>query len=423
MVSDLRLTLIEKRNPGHGDPDLISVLSKQLETKLPGVVKTGQSIAICVGSRGISKLPDIVAAAVNSVKSENCEPFIVPCMGSHGGATAEGQISILRDLGVSEESMGCPVRSGMEVTRIGQTRFGTDVVVDALAAEADHIIPINRIKPHTDFFGSIQSGVIKMLAIGLGNHTGAQNYHTAFSEHGFTRVVKAVSGIVLQKLSIPFGIGIVENESHEIQHLELINSRHLIQAERRLLRIATKSMAQLPNVPYDLLIVDQIGKDISGSGMDTNIIGMKQGLIRRTIESRTPSPLIYVRGLTGESHGNAVGIGLASAIHRRMIDQVDWPATYTNCLTSGSPKGAAMPIPFSSDEEALNQLIQILGKPVDELRIIRIRDTLNLSRLYVSGVILDQISKGNTYKIPGDPGSVAFNKSGNLIPDLTPDIR
>jgi len=229
MLSDLRLTLIEKRNYGHGDPDLISGLSKQLESKLSGVVKPGQSIAICVGSRGIGKLPDIVASVVNSVQSENGKPFIVPCMGSHGGATAEGQISILRDLGVSEESMGCPVSSGMEVTRIGQTRFGTDVVVDALAAEADHIIPINRIKPHTDFFGPIQSGLIKMLAIGLGNHTGAQNYHMAFSEHGFTRVVKAVSGIVLRNLSIPFGIGIVENESHEIQQLELINSRRLIQ--------------------------------------------------------------------------------------------------------------------------------------------------------------------------------------------------
>src|SRR5512132_1962753 len=291
-------------------------------------VKRGDVVAVGAGSRGIANIDVIVGATVRYLKDLGARPFVFPAMGSHGGGTADGQLDVLAHYGITEATMGCPVRATMDVVQVGEA-LGLPVWLDKLASEADWIGVVNRVKPHTDFKGSIESGLFKMMTIGLGKLQGAVQYHRASVNHGYETVITAVGREMLAKARIGFGLGIVENGYDETAHIEAFAARDLEAGERRLLKDAREWMARLPFSPIDVLIVEEIGKNISGAGMDTNVIG-------RPSNPHEPFPAdpkilwIVALDLTEESYGNATGIGNADFTTRRLLEKVDWKPTAIN---------------------------------------------------------------------------------------------
>jgi hypothetical protein len=337
-------------------------------------VKRGDTVAVGAGSRGIANIDVIVGATVNWLKDLGARPFVFPAMGSHGGGTAEGQLSVLEHYGITEATMGCPIRATMEVVPVGEA-LGLPVWLDKLASEADWIGIVNRVKLHTDFKGSIESGLFKMMTIGLGKHKGAIQYHRANIHHGYETVITSVGREMLAKARIGFGVGVVENGYDETAHIEAFSPEALEAGERRLLKSAREWMARLPFSPIDVLVVEEIGKNISGAGMDTNIIG-------RPSNPHEPFPndpkilWIVALDLTEDSGGNATGIGNADFTTRRLADKIDWKKTAINCLTACAPNGAKLPLTFDSDREAVDNALGCIGlvKP-EQARVIRIKNT------------------------------------------------
>ena len=302
-----------------------------------GRLKPGMQVAVGVGSRGISNLAKVVAAVISELKSAGTEPFIIPAMGSHGGATPEGQAGLLADYGVTEASMGVPVRASMEVKSLGQVDDGQDVPWSSEALAADGVVVINRIKPHTDFAGPMGSGLTKMLVVGLGKHTGASAYHAAALKLGYEEALTRLAKVVFERAPVLGGVAIVENAMHDSASVEVLAADVIPQREPELCAEAAAMMPALPFDEIDLLIVDQIGKNISGTGMDTNTIGRGVHGYNLMPEDALAKPFIwriFVRGLTPETHGNAIGIGLAEATTRRLVAEVDAAALRTNVLTS-----------------------------------------------------------------------------------------
>jgi hypothetical protein len=378
-------------------------------------VKPGQTVALAVGSRGIVNIDVIAKAAVDHVKALGAKPFIFPAMGSHGGGTAEGQRSVLEHYGITEATMGCPVRATMEVVQLGEA-LGLPVWLDRYAAEADWIGLVNRIKPHTDFKGTIESGLFKMMTIGLGKWTGAIQYHRASVTHGYETVITAVGREILSKVKIGFGVGIVENGYDETAQIEAFNATDLESGERRLLKSAREWMARLPFSPMDVLIVEEIGKNISGAGMDTNIIG-------RPSNPHEPFPndpkilWIVALDLTEDSGGNATGIGNADFTTRRVAEKIDWKKTAINCLTACAPNGAKMPLTFDSDREAIENALNCIGlTPPERARVIRIRSTLMLGEIECSEALLPEIAKRPDLTVVGPGRPLGFDAAGQIIP-------
>src|SRR5919201_4447581 len=295
-------------------------------------IKRGDTVAVGAGSRGIANIDVVVGATVRWLKDLGARPFVFPAMGSHGGGTVEGQLSVLEHYGITEATMGCPLRATMEVVQVGEA-LGLPVWLDRHAAEADWLGGVNRVKPHTDFKGSIESGLFKMMTIGLGKWKGAVQYHRANVNHGYETVITAVGREMLGNARIGFGLGIVENGYDETAHVEAFSPEALESGERRLLKNAREWMARLPFSPIDVLIVEEMGKNISGAGMDTNVIG-------RPSNPHEPFPndpkilWIVALDLTDESYGNATGIGNADFTTRRLVDKIDMKATLINCITA-----------------------------------------------------------------------------------------
>lgn len=302
---------------------------------LDGRVKPGMRVAVTAGSRGIAEIAPITRAVVDTLKALGASPFIVPAMGSHGGGTAQGQAKILAHYGITEETMGVPIRSSMEVVEVGRMPWGLPVVVDRHAFEADGIVAVNRIKPHTSFGGTFGSGLMKMLVIGLGKHKGASLAHKAAVEIGYQRMIPEIAQYVLERLPILFSVGILENSRHQVARVEAVLSEELEAAECRLYQEAKGLVANIPFEFLYLLIVDEIGKEISGTGLDPNVIGRMY--MPGEEEPKSPRYLrILIRDLTAKSGGNAVGMGFADFATRRFADKVDFKVTYTNVLTSFS---------------------------------------------------------------------------------------
>jgi hypothetical protein len=377
-------------------------------------VKRGDTVAVGAGSRGIANIDVIVGAAVRYLKDLGARPFVFPAMGSHGGGTPEGQLSVLEHYGITEATMGCPVRATMEVTQVGEA-LGLPVWLDRFAAEADWIGLVNRIKPHTDFKGSIESGLFKMMTIGLGKYQGAIQYHRANIQHGYETVITGVGREMLARARIGFGLGIVENGYDETAHLEAFNAGELEAGERRLLKSAREWMARLPFSPIDVLIVEQIGKNISGSGMDTNVIG-------RPSNPHEPFPAdpkilwIVALDLTDESYGNAVGIGNADFTTRRLVDKIDMKPTLINAITACAPGGAKVPATYETDREAIETALSCIGlTPAARARVIRIKSTLMLGEIEVSEAYAAEVDKRSDLTALGD-ASLSFDASGRLLP-------
>lgn len=380
------------------------------------IVKPGETVAITAGSRGVANVDIAVKATVEYLKGLGAKPFVVPAMGSHGGATAEGQRSVLEHYGITEETVGAPVKATMEVVELGKTADGLPVFFDRYAAEADHVVPLNRIKAHTDFNGSIESGLMKMMVIGLGKQQGANLYHRAFFQYSFEHVIMAVGGFILNTGKIAFGLGLIENAHEDTAKAVAIPAAQLLQSERELLVEAKSLMGRLPFDELDLLIVDWTGKNISGTGMDTNVIG-------RMMQNFEPEPAkpailrIFVRDLTEESDGNATGIGLADFTTTRLVDKIDRHSTYMNGITALGPQKSKIPFYYDTDREAIEVALDTIGlTEPEDARVIRIESTLRLTELDISEVLLEDAQLHSRLEVIGETQPFEFDAAGNLLP-------
>lgn len=380
-------------------------------------IKKGDTIAITVGSRGVSNIDVIVKAIVEYLKEMGADPFIIPAMGSHGGATSEGQKQILAHYGVTEESMGAPVKSTMDVVEIGETAEGIKVMIDKNAYEADYILAVNRIKVHTDFKGEIESGLMKIMAIGLGKHKGAETYHQAAIEYGMEHMITNVGRTVLKNASILCGLGIVENGFDETAVIKAFRPEELENGEGELLKFEKKHFPKLPFDDIDILILDVIGKNISGTGMDTNVVGRFYVPLYSKEPEKPKIKRIMVSDLTSESDGNAVGIGIADFCNQRVVEKMDRNATYINCLTGMAPEKARIPIYYSSDKQILEAALKTIGLVEPEnAKVIHIYSTLHVEYLEVSQSLAEMAKEMENLEIIGEPHPIIFDNDGNFVP-------
>jgi hypothetical protein len=385
---------------------------------LSRTIRPGQTVALTAGSRGIANIPLVLRSVATFLKDLGARPFLVPAMGSHGGGTAEGQRKIIESYGITEAVVGAPIRASMEVVSLGTTDQGFPVVLDRHAAEADHIGVVARIKPHTGYQGPIESGLLKMTMIGLGKHAGALAYHRILLEVPFDQVVRSISRTVRAHAPIAFGLGLVENAYEDTAHIEAVRPDDFEPREEQMLILAKRWLARLPLRQADLLIVDEIGKDISGSGMDTNVVGRKRAFRTGPAPDDQPAMrLIFVRGLSERTHGNATGIGLADFTTTRLVQAMNYRATVINCLTAGYPEGANLPVHFETDREVLDAALAIIGtRQPQEARILRIRNTLHLEEVDISEPCLAEPNKVNSFAVTDAAMDLAFDAAGNLPP-------
>ena len=379
-------------------------------------VEKGQTVAISVGSRGIASIALIIKSLVEQLKGLGLEPFLVPAMGSHGGGTAEGQRAIVEGYGVTEEYTGAPIRATMETVQVGQTEEGVPVFFDKYAYEADHVVVVGRVKPHTGFVGEIESGLHKMMLIGLGKHRGASLYHRAIVQYSFDQIIRSVGQAVIDRCGVLMGLGIVENQYDRTALIDAVPPEKFVEREKELLILAKKWMPRLPFDRVDLLIIDEIGKEISGSGLDTNVVGRKY-YDHCAAEKEYPKVTrIYVRGLTEATHGNAAGIGNVEFVHSRAVEQMDQEITYINCLTGNAPQGAAIPLHHGTDRKCLDVALGTVGfvEPQDA-RIVRIHNTLELAEVLVSEAYQSEIEQREDLSIVEPVAEMEFDGSGDLL--------
>ena len=384
---------------------------------LTGRVTPGQSVAVTVGSRGVANIALITKTIVEELKALQLEPFLVPAMGSHGAGIAENQRKIIEEYGVTEEYAGAPIRASMETVQVGTIEDGVPVYFDKHAYDADHVVVVGRIKPHTTFVGEIESGLHKMMLIGLGKHKGAELYHRAIVQYSFDRIVRAVAQTVIDQCGVLFGLGIVENQHDRTALVRAVAPEDFAEGEKELLILAKKWMPRLPFDRVDLLIIDEMGKNISGSGMDSNVIGRKF-LDHRAAEKEFPKIMrICVRDLTEETHGNAAGLGMAEFTHKKLVDKLDLEMTYINVLTGGHPPSGAIPIYFDSDRKILDVALKSVGlvEPEDA-KVVRIQNTLEVVEVLVSEVYGPEVNKRDDLNALGGPAEMEFDANGDLLP-------
>jgi len=399
--------------------DIPGTIRSELETIQPQkIIAPGQTVAITAGSRGINNLALILAEIVRELKKIGARPFIIPAMGSHGGATAAGQKKILEHYGVTKENMGVPIKATMQVVQIGSTPDGIPVYLDRYASQADHIVVFNRVKPHTDFKGKIESGLMKIMAIGLGKQKGADLYHNAIVRLGHYPVLTSVARVILDKCPIAFGMAVVENQRDETEIIRAIPVGEIEKTEPQLLRKAKRLLPQIPLDPIDLLIVDWMGKEISGTGMDQNVIGRTVISYHRP-DTKIDVMRIFIRDLTADSEGNATAIGNADFTTQRLVDKIDPRATYMNAVTSSCPEAVRIPLYFKTDREVIDTALNTIGLVEPQnARIVHIRDTLHLEEMYISQAMLKEAKTSKALSIIGKQQPLKFGRNGNLVSDL-----
>ena len=406
-MKEYKFTKIRQQFARESLADIEQTVHQQIAAKLN--IAPGASIAITVGSRGINNIARIAKATVEAVKAKGGNPFIIPAMGSHGGATAEGQREILASYNVTEEAMGCPIRSSMDVVKI-ESDLEMSVFMDKHAYESDGVILLNRIKPHTAYHGEFESGLVKMSVIGLGKERLASEIHT-YGIYGLKTLLPQAGRVVLASGKIILGVGIVENAYDETAIIEALTPQEIITREPELLAIAKDLMPSFPLNEIDVLIIDQIGKNISGSGMDPNVIGRMR--INGEADPDFPNvKVIVITDLTEPSHGNACGIGLADVTTKRLLNKIDWDATYMNAVTSGFYEHSMLPVVAETDQQAFEWGIRASHDPHRPKRIVRIKDTLHVSEMYVSEAALEEVT--DRVEIIKEAGDL-FGAQGALI--------
>jgi hypothetical protein len=408
---------------GRSESDPAARITRELERiKLQDRVGRGQSVAIAVGSRGIANLPAMIEAVVRHVQAVGGIPFIIPAMGSHGGGTADGQRGVLESLGITEETMRCPIRANMETRVVAHTQDGLPIHFDSEACGADHLILVNRIKPHTRFSGRFQSGLLKMLMIGLGKRNGAELYHRATHTIDFDRLITRVVPSIMKARPVTVGLAVIENSLDQTYSVQAVEPDQLLDVEPDLLEQARSLMPRLPFDRADLLIIDQIGKNISGTGMDTNIIGRKQSDKAAGDDEYPKLRHIFVRGLTAATHGNASGIGLAEFCRTRVVDQMDYESTRVNSITAGHVTAAAIPMYFETDRQVLEVASTQAGlASAAELRWMWIKDTLHLSEVLCSEAYYGDAIRREDLDIRDEPSPIQFDATDNLLEAFSPE--
>ena len=365
-------------------------------------IKPGMTVAIGCGSRGIANISEATKAVVDFLLKCGAKPFIFPAMGSHGGATADGQVKVLADYGITEDSMGCPIKSSMEVVELSKLDTGMPIYIDKHASEADGIVVISRIKPHTNFRAPIESGIVKMLTIGMGKIAGATELHSYGMDTFIDLLPKACAEIISKK-NILFGVGLVENAADETAIAEIVHAENIFSREIELQKIAKNYMPRLLFDEIDVLVIDQIGKNISGAGMDPNITGRNSGGVKWDVKPDVKK--IVVLGLTPETHGNATGIGMADVITYEVYKDLDISKTYANVITSTYLDGAAIPVIMNTSEEAIKLAAKTVNRvKVKDLKIVRIKNTLELIHIEISENMFDIVSSSNnSFEVIGKP--------------------
>jgi len=406
----VRLSKIRQRFESNVLADPPGMVREQL-AKLDHFIRPGARIAIGVGSRGIDNLVPIVRETAAYIRARGAEPFIVPAMGSHGGATAKGQAEVLASYGVTEHTVHAPVRATMEVVRLDNGNLPIDIFMDRQAHEADGTIVINRIKPHTDFHGRYESGLMKMALIGLGKQHGALSIHR-LGVAGLRELIGPGARQVLAAGKILAGIGLVEDAYHKTMAVKVLKADEIADEEPKLLDTARRNMARLPVKAIDVLLVDRMGKDISGVGMDPNITG-RIGVNGEHDASAPTVAMMVVCDLTDQSHGNAIGVGLADVITQRLARKIEHTATYANVITSGFLERGKVPVAAASDREAFDVALRSCALSNGRPRIIRIQDTLHLEDIYVSAAILDDVRGTSEIELI-EPDAEMFDGTGTL---------
>lgn len=380
-------------------------------------VKRGKTVAVACSSRGIANYSTIVEATVRSLKELDLEPFIIPSMGSHGAATAEGQKKVLENSGISEEKMGIPIRSSLETVQIGEIEDHIPVLLDKMASEADYIVPINRVKSHTDFEYELESGLIKMMTIGLGKQRGATIYHQAFFKYGYPRIILAVARKILLSRRILFGVATVENGYGQTAKIGVLSPEEFEDREKELLKFAKKLEPRLPFEDVDILIIDEMGKDISGTGIDTKVVGrIYMPLLAKEPEAPRVKRIV-ICDLTENSEGNAVGVGIADFVTKRLVDKVNLEATYINAITGGDLERVRIPLTLKNVQEAVEVAARSVGLIHPEaLRLMRIKDTKHLVEIDISEAYKEELSQKRDLEIIIEERPFVFDREGNLEP-------
>ncbi len=396
--------------------DLDAVVRQQIRACLAGPrgqIGEGDRIAIAVGSRGVARIAEIVASTVAELRRLGAVPFIVPAMGSHGGGTPEGQRAVLAEYGVTEHAMGAEIISSMEVVEVGCTRSGVKVYFDKAAFDADGVVPINRVKKHTDFHGPIESGLMKMMAIGLGKIRGATEIHKV-GPPLLPTVIPEVAEVLIARCPILFGIGVVENAYGHIARIQAIPADAMRESEAKLLELSKELSPVIP-VDADVLIVDEIGKDISGCGMDTNVVGRIR--VRGIEEPESPRiSRIVVLDMTDKSEGNASGLGIADFTTKRLADKIDFVKFYTNEVASAMSERGKLPVALATDRDAIKAaLLCCWLKDPSSARMIRIRNTMALDDFYVSESLLPEISRVPGTRVVGELQEICFDAGGAAV--------
>jgi hypothetical protein len=395
--------------------DLDSVVIREVARRLEGRIRPGARIAVGVGSRGVANVARIVRSTVEAIRRVGGDPFIVPAMGSHGGATAEGQVAILASLGVTEAFVRCPIRSDMDVVQIGSTDDGLPVYLDRNAAAADGIVVINRVKKHTDFHGEIESGLMKMLCIGLGKKAQADLVHS-YGAAGLKRYIPLVARVTLARAPILLGVAALENGYEQTAEIVTLGPEELEAGEKRLLRKQRRRYPMLPFAALDVLVVDRIGKDVSGTGMDTNVIG-RMRIAGEPDPARPRIQTIVALSLTPASHGNAVGVGLADLISRRLRDAIDDEAMAVNVITSGFLERGKIPITLPDDRAAIETALSRLPPAArQQPRLVRILDTLHVAEFDVAEALVDELAGQAGLSVVGEPEPMRFDAPGTIVP-------
>jgi hypothetical protein len=405
LIEAPRLDLIEE-----------TVTAELAATGIASRIPPGARIAVTAGSRGIANIDRIYRAVIAYLKELGADPFLFPAMGSHGGGTAQGQLAVLESLGVTEASMGVPILASMDTVRVGSSSSGHPVLVDRYASEADGIVVVNRIKPHTEFEGPIESGLMKMMAIGMGKQQGCFQVHTQTVDRGYRTVIPEIGGIILGALPILCGVGILENIHDQTAVIRAFTPEKFLEEEAKLLVRAKQLMARLPFDRVHVLIVDEMGKNISGTGMDTNVIGRIMFIGEKEPEKPRISRIV-VLGLTPQSHGNAIGLGLADYTTRRLVDSLDQKAMATNAITAMSPEKARIPIALDTDQEAVDAALATIGDVGPEkARIVHIKNTLEMREIHISDALGQEAAARGDLVLEEALGPLCFDASGRLAP-------
>jgi hypothetical protein len=415
-MSFSRLLNIHQKFPDRRIADIPSTVHKELAGAGFGDhLKPGARIAIGVGSRGIANVATIVKSVVEYWKSRGFSPFLFPAMGSHGAATAEGQADVLAHYGIIEETMGCPVISSLDVVPLGSTLDGIEAFMDKNAYDSDGVFLIGRVKWHTDFAGKIESGLFKMMAIGLGKFAGAQRYHTFAYKLGLEHVIRSVGRQVLKSQKILGGMAILEDANHNTAQLTAVPVEQMEQKEEELLALCKSWMGRIPVKEVDILIVDEIGKTFSGAGMDTKVINRSVNGEYNPWDTAPKIHRIFVRGLSNRSYGNGVGVGMADVINDRLLKVIDWTPTHINSLTASTPAAIRTPAHYSTDRLCLGKFWPTVGKfEQKDVTIAWIANSMELAHLRLSENLLSEIAANPMLEIEGEPEEFDFDDTGNL---------